>query len=416
MFMAIAFPILFCTDVNIYGTISPERILFYFVVISGTFVLGIIESVVTKKHPLLRIPLRVVGCFTFLGGFLSFFAGDQTFVVLVLGLGCIFGFFAGERAGYKNFTEMFPTTSLGIYAGAAVASVFFVQIGGDPAIKADATEIIVIALEIEFVAAAILANQSGIFQKANMRRETKSSLPKGLASYNITLILLLLIPAVLLTMFRKQVSWLLSAIFRIISSALIWLIEFFATLGAPEEQPEEPNFSVEDLLGNGESNETANNIFFILVFVAAAVILFLLRKKIVKSIRALIGKIAAFLNRRPQESDELGFVDVFEDYAGTKKEKAVPDRLRDIKKEYRAASDPRKKYRTGYRILLMRIKERNKELVPSDTTSVQSERGAGLFGYDELSAVARVYDGIRYRNAVPVPEQLARLDELVNKQ
>ena len=85
-------------------------------------------------------------------------------------------------------------------------------------------------------------------------------------------------------------------------------------------------------------------------------------------------------------------------------------------KLYKGEKDFTKKYRFGYRIILRKIKSFNPALLPSDTTGLQVQKGAELYGYDNLSEVAKYYEGLRYNDEDITDKELSVLDGLVRKE
>lgn len=410
-FAAVSFPFLICFDSMIYKNISPLRMLYYYGVGAVISVIGYLGAQLSKTHKKLRIPIRIFGLITFAAGFLSVPINGNYDMVFALGVTCVFMFYIGERTGYKNFADMYPLAAFGTYTMIAllfyIISLFQTEETGLTALP----DIILAAFVIEVAASALLVNQSGIFDRANMRKETKASVPKGLTSFNAALVLGFTVTGMLLCVFRKQIAWVLEQACLIIIKAIVALVNLFR---AERMEIETEAGEGGSLMGFVES--PAAHIFEAFIIIALVVLIIVFRKKIFSAIRAFFSKLGALLGGRPEESEHPEFTDVFENYSSSSGRGKKNDSLYSVKRKFDSETDPRKKYRLGYRILLFRIKAVNQRLSPADTTSVQAERGYERFGKNEMNSTVAVYDGIRYGSAIPDNEQLDMLESLVEKK
>ncbi len=409
-FAAVVFPFLICFDSLINKNISPLRILYYYGVGAVISFIGYIGAQLSKTHKKLRIPIRIFGLITFAAGFLSVPVAGNFDMVFAHGVTCVFMFYIGERAGYKNFADMYPLAAFGTYI--IIALIFYII----SLFKTEADElaalpdIILAAFVIEVAASALLVNQSGIFDRANMRKETKASIPKGLTSFNAALVLGFTITGMLLCVFRKQIAWLIEQICLIIIKAIVALMSLF----------DAERMEIETEAGEGGSfmgfmESPSAHIFEALIIIALIVLLIVFRRKIFHAIRAFFSRLGALLSGRPEESEHPEFTDVFENYSSSSRRNKKSDNLYSVKRKFDSETDPRKKYRLGYRILLFRIKSVNQRLSPADTASVQAKRGYERFGKNEMDSTVSVYDGIRYGNTVPDSVELGELKSLIEK-
>ncbi|MBR5089623.1 MAG: DUF4129 domain-containing protein [Ruminiclostridium sp.] len=403
-FAAVVFPFLFGCDINTYGDISVLRMLYYYGIGAVIFLLGYVSAAISKSHKKLRIPLRIAGALMFGVGFLSLPIGGDGVTVFAFGVCSVFAYFIGERAGYKNFADMFPLTAFAFYIVLAVGCYIFVRVAANEEISTAAADTVVAAFAAEFAAAALLVNQSGIFDRANMRKETRSSLPKGLTAYNAALILGFTVTALALCVFRKQVAQLLSDIGIILVKAIVWFLSLF------NAESMETEASSEGEIGAGwafyEYSWYLLEAFAILVMIALAIIF---RKQIFGAIKGFFSWLGMLFSGRPEESARPEFIDVFENFSSGRRSKPLSDNIYAVHRRYAAEKDPVKKFRYGYRVLLFRIRAVNQRLTPADTVSVQAERGEVLFPRDEIHSVADTYDEVRYGDHVPTDDELTAL-------
>ncbi len=410
-FAAVVFPFIFSCDINTYGNISALRLLYYYGIGALVSLLGFMTTFPAKKHPRLRIPFRILGVLTWGVGFLSLFIDGDGVTVFAFGVLCVFMYFLGERAGYKNFADMFPLSSFAFYIALTVGCYIFARVAAEEAINEAAADIIVAAFAAEFVAAALLVNQSGIFERANMRRETRTALPKGLAGYNAALILGFTITALVLLVFRKPLAWLLEQL-GILAMRVSMFIASLFTAEYMEIQTGEQGEP-------GQMSYTQSGLTYIfeaLVVVILIIIAVIYREKIIKGIKAFFAFLGNLFSGHPEESEHPDFIDVFENYGSKHRRRALSDNIYAVRRRYAAEKDPVKKYRYGYRIVLFRIHAVNQRLTPADTVSVQAERGADLFGRERMSQAAAAYDGVRYGDAVPDAAQLGLIDQMTDSK
>ncbi len=409
-FSAVVFPFLFGCDVNRYGNIDPLRILYYYGIGAILFGIGYLGAELKKAHPKLGIPVRIFGLLMFAAGFLALLIGGDASTVFALGSCSIFAFFIGERCRFKNFADMYPLSAFAVYIVLTVACFIFVSLTSPEEIRTTVTDTITAAFVAEFTAAALLLNQSGIFDRANMRKETKTSLPKGLTGYNAALVLGITVTGLVLCLFRKQIAWLLEQAVMIVIRALYIIANLFTA----EKMGIEPGETVSVTRGFGETADEAYILEALAVLVLLAVVI-KFRRQIFKAIKGFFGRLGALLAGRVEESSKPDFKDVFENYSPRPDRLTKNENVYAVRRRYKAETDPVTKYRLGYRVLLYRIKSYNQRLSPSDTTAVQSERGADLFGKEQLASVVGTYENVRYGTHSPTQPQLSELSELIEK-
>lgn len=410
-FAAVVFPFMFGCDVNRYGNISVLRMLYYYGTGTVIFGIGYAGAELTKAHRKLRIPVRIFGILTFGAGFAALVIGGDASTVFALGVCSVFAFFVGERSGYKNFADMFPLTAFAVYIVLTIGCYIFVRVTAPEEINTAASDIVSASFAAEFAAAALLINQSGIFDRANMRKETKTSLPKGLTGYNAALILGFTVTGLVLCLFRSQIAWLLEQAGIILIRAIVALVSLFRA-ERMEIQPGE-----EGAVGNGWAAMSEESYLLeALGIVALIAFVIVFRKRIYEAIKGFFERLGALIGGKLEESAKPEFKDVFENYTTRGSRREQGENVYAVRRKYKAENDPVKKYRLGYRVLLYRIKSVNQRLSPADTTSVQAERGADFFGRDALSSVVGTYEAVRYGSFSPAPQNLSELSDLVEKQ
>lgn len=404
------FPLVFSSDVNCYGAIDGVRILLYYGAFLLLSVFGFLLGPVLSSKKLLRIILRTVGILCFALGFICIPFGGDFFLVTALGLNSLFWFFIGKRSSEKVFADIFPFFFMGIYIVLSLACYIAMSATAPEEIRSIVLRILLIAFMTEFCAAALLVNQSGIYERANRRKETRATLPKGLSGYNALMVGSVAVILSLVCIFADYIAEFLRLLIGFLVKLYFDIISIF---NAEKMSVEAAEGGVKPELGVSANSFEWWQFVAILAFIA---FLFAMRKKIAAAVKYICSKIVSFLSKESKDTTEKEFYDIIEDYDSAKKHKRTGLSEGKLIKLYKGEKDAVKKYRFGYRIILRRIKGFNPMLLPSDTTGLQVEKGAGLYGYNDLSAVAKCYERLRYNDESVTETELSDLDSLIRKE
>lgn len=406
----VGFPLLFSVDVNSFGEISAVRILVYYGILVLVGFLGYCLGKASKKNKLIRIFCKIIGILTFAAGFIALPIGGDVIISAVMGINCVFWFFIGLRCFGKCFADIFPFYFFGIYICLTIVCYFFVSIGSAYEVKDTVLRVLTIFFLIELTSASLLINQSGIFERANRRKETKASLPKGLSGYNAAMAGGAAVILSLLCIFAGNIAEFINSVLLLIAEGFFRLISLF---NAEKMGIEESEGGLRPSMGYSSESVDFWQVIAILGFIA---IIIVFRKKIISAVKSLLSRIGRFFTKEAEEGTETEFTDYFEDYRSERTKKERPLSLNKLYRLYRNEKDSRKKYRYGYRILIKKIKQHNSALSPSDTTSEQAEKGKTLFAYEELKNVVRYYDNLRYNGGEITENELSVLDTLIGKE
>lgn len=405
----IGFPLMFCCDINSFGSIEPLRLLICYGVFLLCAFLGFAGGEVTKKRPKLRLITRLCGIFTFGTGFIYLLLGGDYFTVFAAGLNSVFWYFIGERFGRVNFADMFPFFLMGLYIVLSVFCYLYAAFASEEAIRETAKKVLLGALALQFCSAALLINQSGIYDRAERRKDIRAALPSGLSAYNGALIIGVTAFGFILLFFADKLAWCLERIVYF----FIWLFVAVASLFNAEKMAVEPSQEMTELRGFAEAG--SDPLWQAAAVIMAIILLIVFRKRIIAGINGFFSRIVKFLSKKGETSAEADFTDVFEDYRKMPEKREEKVSLSKLYKQYKNEKNPEKKYRCGYRILLYKIKEKNSRLTASDTTSVQAEKGREA-GFSGIPAVAADYNGLRYGDKNITENQLSKLTELIGKE
>lgn len=405
-FGLITFPFILTNDVLAFENINMLRILAYYGGFSIVFILGYALGKVTIKRRRLIILERIIGIMTFSLGLLLLLFTDEIGIIFAAGASAVLWYFLGERASRKHYADIFPAFMFGVYIGVTLLSYLFFGAMCADSVREPVLNIVVGAFMFELCFAALLINQSGIYDKANRRKETRTMLPKGLSGYNAALVLGVTAAGLFLYLFKDGIIWVLNETVRLIIYAALFLLK-----GNAEFMSIESGNSAE--IENGYSvPETfdAWNILFVLGLIAAVIVF---RKKIFSAIKNIFKRIYGFFARETELSlAEPEFTDVFEEISSSRRKSAENLTYPKLMRLYKNENDLTKKYRLGYRILLKQLKSCKTDIKTADTVSVHHEKGRDLCGVT-FKEVTECYDRLRYNDSYVTDEELLRLDEII---
>ncbi|MDE7234823.1 MAG: hypothetical protein K2N29_07180, partial [Ruminiclostridium sp.] len=235
-FGMVSFPIVLTGDAHSFGNIDPLRLCAYYAGFLAVFALGYALGQVTKRHKKLLLPCRILGAGTF---FLSLFLlrfTDRVTVIFAAGAAAVFWYFLGERASRKHYADFFPIFAFGIYIVATLFSYFAFSLSAPEELRPPVQNAVIGSFLAELCLAALLINQSGIYDKASRRRETKTILPHGLSGYNAALVLFFTGAGLLLYLFSDKIVWFLWAVVRLIVRLILALLRVPTDFFVPAEE------------------------------------------------------------------------------------------------------------------------------------------------------------------------------------
>ncbi len=403
-FGLVTLPFVLTNDVLAFENISVLRMILYYCGFGIVFGLGYAFGRVTVKRKKLILLERFTGLLTFCGGLLLFFITDEFGVIFAVGASAVLWYFLGERAAHKHYADIFPAFMFGIYIGVTLLCYLFYGAMCEKELKDPVQTAVIIAFMVEMCLAALLINQSGIYDKANRRRETRTMLPKGLSGYNAALVTGVTVCGLMLYIFSDKIVWLLNEIVRLFIKLFLFLMH-----GYSEFMEIESGESSADPMGYS-GNETYD-LWNLLLFVVIIVLLIIFRRQIWHTLKGFFSRIIGFFAKETTLSEaEPEFVDVFEQVSDVRKGRDLSYSA--LMKRYKKETDPVKKYRLGYGVLLWQMKYCKAKLTASDTVTDQYEKGREIFGA-ELQVIASAYDKLRYDGAIVTEEQLDLLDSLI---
>ncbi len=404
-FGMVSFPVVLTGDAHSFGNMDPLRLCAYYAAFLAVFALGYALGQVTKRHKKLLLPCRFLGAGTFFLSFFLLWFTDRIMVIGAVGAAAVFWYFLGERASRKHYADFFPLLAFGIYIVVTLFSYFAFSFSAPEELRPPIQNTVIASFLTELCLTALLINQSDIYDKASRRRETKTMLPHGLSGYNAALVLFFTGAGLVLYLFSDKIVWLLWEIVRLILRLILALVRIPTDFFVPAEE----SGDLSELLPKSSPFEFWNNLAALL----AIVLIIVFRKQLWAWLKNVGRAIRDFFSREAAESGEpLGFVDLFEEVPSLKKKRTQIISDAQLLKKYRTQTDPLRKYRLGYRLLLRKMNYANANITPSDTASAHLEKGRRVYG-EALSPIVEGYNAVRYHAEAAGSEPTDALEKLL---
>ena len=405
-FGLVTFPFVLTNDVLAFKNISVLRIFGYYAIFGAIFALGYIFGGAVIRRKKLLVLERLTGIFTFAAGLILLNFTDEVNIICAVGISSVLWYFLGERASRKHYADIFPAFMFGVYIGVTLLSYLFFGAMCERKVKEPVLNVVIIAFMVEICLAALLINQSGIYDKANRRRETRTMLPKGLSGYNAVLVLGFTVLGLALYAFADEIVWALNELIRLVIRAALFMLRGYSEFMATDAS----DTAISD---GGYLEAEGNDLWNLLFIIILITVIIVFRKQILQAIKGLLKRICGFIFRETELSDdEPEFTDVFEEISASRRKNSERIAYSRLMRLYKNEADPMKKYRYGYSILLRQLKSCKADIRGADTVYDQHEKGKELCGA-LLKNVTDGYDKLRYNNQQVTAEQLSALDTLI---
>lgn len=347
--------------------------------------------------------------FCVIGGLSGLHAG----VFLYLLPGCVAGYFGGYLSAGKSYSDIFTRGWFAVYFVLAIVAAVLLNFTHDSAVINSGMTQLSASFVILIAGAAVLTNQTNIDMQTRQRAGGKAVLPAGVRSYNAKLIAGAAGLIAALCLFARPIA---GGIFSLLKMLIQWLISLLNRNSADDPQDGAMD---ENTAEDFDFPVNENPLFQLLIYVLVGVLIFL-AVKFRRQIWAFIKEIFQPLFRLPVQETEQPFIDEFSD--STERGVSVREQRRterELVRRYRRESDPALKFRAGYELFLIRLGGSAFPQLPTDTTTVHSDKGERSFGErlqsGEISAMVRTYERVRYGGGTPDSAELAELDRLLTE-
>lgn len=319
----------------------------------------------------------------------------------------IIAYFSGYRAYGQEYSDLFSMGWFALFFVASIIACIILNFSHVPELYSAAVLQLCVVFGLMIVLASLLANQTNIDQRTRQRSSGKSVLPNGLRGYNAMLIGGISAATVALFLLAKPTATL---IVRGISAFIALILELIRDHGAELEY--EPALGGDEAVGN--LADPADNTFY---NIAWALLIILALIAVIRFRRQILGFFKDFFAPLFRES-KREFSQPFADEITDTVSKSDSERSRrrseqQLLRRFRRESDPRKKFRMGYKLFMLRLSRSAFPLLPCDTTSVHAQKGVYAFQRGDIDEMVRVYNEVRYGGKIPAPEQLEAQQKLI---
>ncbi len=318
-------------------------------------------------------------------------------------------FHGGYSTKGKDYADIFTRGWFALYFIAALLSMAIIWFTKVEDVVSAGSFQLCFGFGVLIIIAAVLTNQTNIDLCTHQRDSQKAALPKGLRAYNSCLVAAVVSVTVALFLFAAPTAQLIySAIKQLISLVLSFL---------QNRVTENPDDSLDFALGEGQlavdaRDNSLGSLLSILLFAGMVVLIIVFRRQIVAFFRELISP----LFRVNEDNTEVGYMDevsIIPEYArgNTSRRK----REQTLYRLYRREEDPRKKYRLGYRLMLLRLSDTAFPPVDTDNTSDHRVKGENGLRNDRIDNIINVYNEVRYNESVPTNEDIVFEEQFIEE-
>lgn len=310
-------------------------------------------------------------------------------------------YYGGYSTHKKEYSDIFTRGWFALYFVLALLSSIIIYFTKDDSIMSVAGYQFCIGFGVLIVLAAILTNQTNIDICTHQRDSGRVALPKGLRSYNCGLVAAVVAVIVALLLFAVPLAQLLLLGLKQI---LMFIMNVLRSLGG--DPAEDGALSEPDLgaggFGGGESGNSLAAALTVLLVVGLVVLIIACRKQIAEFFREIVAP----LFRLKENEERIGYIDEFSD-ASDKNGISRKKREQQLYKLYRKENDPIKKYRIGYKLMLLRLTLTQYPPVPTDNTDIHRVKGESALHNDDVRQIVGIYNDVRYSGRVPTTEELS---------
>ena len=413
------FPFVVLTEGIGFGAYTLWHYAVFYAVIAAFWICGRLLGVWSQNRGLSRrakpwaVFLARIGFLAPSVGFIAVCAslGLHSGLYLYLLPGCIAGYFGGYLSTGKEYSDIFTRGWFGAYFVAGIVSAFLLGFTHDKALSSVGMTQLCVGFGALIILAAVLTNQTNIDTQTRQRSGGRAVLPKGTRSYNALLIAGVGTVVVVLFLLTEPAARLLTSGIGVF---LRWLLSLLRT---DEKENLEDGEMMDNTADNMEYYDNENPFADLLMFLLAAVIVFLIIK-FRRQIWHFFKEIFEPLFKVPQQDEPAPFVDELSASGYTQTSSREQRRTeRELYRRYRRETDPVTKFRQGYELFLANLKRTPFPQLATDTTTIQSDKGGKAFSSrvseQELDGMVQVYNRVRYGGEVPQPQELEALDRII---
>lgn len=425
--LASLFPFAAAFEATCVGDYTAWHFLVIYAVWAAFWAFGALAGKLAERIVMrVRFPKKLVPAMNFLSK-LGFLIPSAGFVAAGIALGlpyavylyvltaAVIAYFGGILSMGKPYSAIFSSGWFVLYiiSGTLVAAAFGMSEKRELAERGSFMLCAVFAAVILLF--AVIRNQSSIDKCTNQRDRGKAVLPHGLRGYNALLGGGVFAAALGLFVLAKPLARLISAFFGLLVRAFLSILSLLSSCAHMlDESAPPPINNIEHTervpveVSGGETGDIVTTIIVAMSVIAAVVF----RKQILNALKGLFAP----LFRTRDKTNDIPFADEITESAEKRKltPRAQRRAERELMRRYVRESSPKRKYRLGYALYLMRLSRSEKPPERYDTTDEHRAKGESVFNED-LRAFSETYNRVRYAERTPTAEELAAELELLKR-
>ncbi len=310
-------------------------------------------------------------------------------------------FFGGHSTVGREYTDIFTRGWFAMYFVVAVISSLILWFTHEDEIISPGGYQLCFGFGVLIILAAVLANQTNIDTCTQQRDFGKTVLPQGLRRYNAWLVAAVVAAIVALFLFTKPLAQLFFLGIKQIILGLLWLFTRGET-----KNPENNllNESGDGVLNVGVSDNSFAEATTVLLVIGIIAILVIFRRQIAELLSVLFSP----MFRMQEQSGEPAYSDEISEAVNASKSSFSRRRSeQQLYKQFRREEDAVKKYRIGYKLMMMRLEDTPFATVPTDNTDIHRIKGENGLRSDKVQQIVEIYNDVRYKGRVPAAEELS---------
>lgn len=407
------------------GNFSAPKFLAIYAVWAAFWICGLLADRLAERIEMRqRFPKKLVPVINFLSRML-FLLPSAGFIAAGLALdipgaayfyilaAAVIIYFGGNMSVGRSYSAVFSAGWFVLYliAGTFVAAALGMSDNAE--LAGSGRFMLCVGFAVVILLFALLKNQSNIDRCTNQRDRGRAVLPRGLRRYNALLGGGIFAAALCLFVFAKQIGQLINAFLGVLFRAFLSILSLLSGCAPAEEEIVQPVESIgaidpaPEVVSSGDQGDIVAVLAVLFLLVMAV----LCRKPLLNAIKTLL---APLINRGSE--NDVPFADEITE--SSEKRELTPRARRKAERElmrrYARETSPKRKYRLGYALYLMRLSRTDKPPKRSDTTSELREKGESVFNED-LGNFSDTYNKVRYGDKTPTAEELAAERELLKR-
>lgn len=318
-------------------------------------------------------------------------------------------FFGGYATKGKDYADVFTRGWFALYFVVALVSMAIIWFIKEDSIVSSGSFQLCFAFGALIIIAAVLTNQTNIDICTHQRDSGRNVLPQGLRSYNSFLVAAVVSVTVALFLFARPCAEL---IYSVVRQLIAWILAMLQNreIESPDDTldfgPSEGHLAVDT------GDNTLGNLTTVLLFIGLIVLIIVFRRQIISFFRDLIAP----LFRANDIQDDVGYKDEISDisdhsriYTSRRKREQL------LYKLYRKEEEPTRKYRLGYRLMLLRLSDTAFPPVETDNTTDHRIKGENGLRSDKIDRIVKIYNEVRYSELIPSHEDIAFEEKFIDE-